>query len=178
METNLDLRKFYVAPENEIQKKLCRLVDEVLHIGQVGLDDDFFELGGDSLTALELVAKAENAGISLELQSIFNYPTVRQMEKHIFLQNERESIDTTHQKRKINDISKEAGYGMLNLNPISWDAELVYHSLGTVLLTGATGFLGMHLLYRLLESETGRVYCLLRDKKSRDRFYERLEYLN
>jgi len=44
----------YVAPRNEMEKKLCKGFEEVLGIENVGIKDDFFELGGDSLAAMEL----------------------------------------------------------------------------------------------------------------------------
>ena len=45
----------YVAPRNELEKKLCEGFEKVLNVQNVGIRDDFFELGGDSLSAMELL---------------------------------------------------------------------------------------------------------------------------
>ncbi len=45
----------YAAPENETQAALCRAFSEVLHCGRIGIDDDFFALGGDSIKVLQLM---------------------------------------------------------------------------------------------------------------------------
>ena len=45
----------YAAPENETQAALCRAFSEVLHCGRIGIDDDFFALGGDSIKVLHLM---------------------------------------------------------------------------------------------------------------------------
>lgn len=66
----------YVAPETQIQKALCELIENVLGIDTVGITDDFFDLGGDSLKAIELVSKAHNEGIYFNLQNVFDYPSV------------------------------------------------------------------------------------------------------
>lgn len=67
----------YEAPVTEMEKQLCHLLEELLHRKPVGAEDHFFELGGDSLTAIEYVAKAHVLGINLNLQNVFDFPTVR-----------------------------------------------------------------------------------------------------
>ena len=62
------------------REELVGLWEEVLDQGQVGIDDDFFELGGDSLLALELVAKIEKlCGAKLPLSTLLQAKTVRQL---------------------------------------------------------------------------------------------------
>lgn len=48
----------YVSPRNDEERILCGIIGEILHYEQVGIQDDFFELGGDSLKAIEFVTKA------------------------------------------------------------------------------------------------------------------------
>jgi hypothetical protein len=55
----------FVAPRNEIEERLAGIWAEVLGIDRVGVDDDFFELGGGSLSSLRVIAKAEEAGIAI-----------------------------------------------------------------------------------------------------------------
>ena len=57
-------REDYAAPENEIQEKLCTAMARVLKLDQMGIHDDFYELGGDSLKAIELISTCELPGLS------------------------------------------------------------------------------------------------------------------
>lgn len=67
----------YVAPRDETERALCSLWSELLHVPQVGVDDDFFALGGHSLLAIPLVHRIrETLGGALSLQAIFESPTV------------------------------------------------------------------------------------------------------
>lgn len=71
-------RESYVAPTNDLQRALARICGEVLAVPRVGLDDSFFDLGGHSLAAMEIVARVsrELRG-RLSLATIFDTPTVR-----------------------------------------------------------------------------------------------------
>jgi thioesterase domain-containing protein len=68
----------YVAPRDETERVMCRVWAEVLGIGRVGLDDNFFEIGGHSLLAARLFARLDKEfGRSLPLGVLFAAPTVR-----------------------------------------------------------------------------------------------------
>jgi thioesterase domain-containing protein/acyl carrier protein len=67
------------TPENE---ELARLWAELLQLNRVDIDDDFFELGGDSMLAVELFVRLEQLyGKNLPLTTLIQAPTVRQMAK-------------------------------------------------------------------------------------------------
>ncbi len=150
----------YIAPATETEEKLCRLLEELLHVERMGVTDDFFEMGGDSLTAIEFLAKANDSGISFALQNIFDYPTVRQLCGHM------EAGDEEKIRYEAADFDKYRS--LLEENVIDESFVPEKKSLGNVLLTGATGFLGAHVLDRLLQEETGKVYCLVRGGETAD----------
>lgn len=54
----------YVAPEDEIQEYFCNIMAAVLDLDKVGIDDDFFLMGGDSMKAMMLVSVCENYALS------------------------------------------------------------------------------------------------------------------
>ncbi|MGW4206298.1 amino acid adenylation domain-containing protein, partial [Streptomyces sp. NPDC004726] len=62
-------------PETEAEAILCRLVAELLGLERVGVEDSFFELGGDSITSMQLVARARRAGLALKVQDVFAQTT-------------------------------------------------------------------------------------------------------
>ncbi len=70
----------YVAPRDETERILCRVWSEVLRVDRVGLDDDFFAIGGHSLLAAKLFARLDEIfGRSLPLGILFGAPTVRSL---------------------------------------------------------------------------------------------------
>jgi len=67
----------YVAPENEVQQALANIWGEVLHIDQVGIKDNFFDLGGHSLKVVLLVFRIEKEfDIKLKIKDVFANPTI------------------------------------------------------------------------------------------------------
>ena len=59
-----DYKSSYVAPENEIQEKICRAFEKVLGMEQVGIHDDFYEMGGDSLRSIEVISESGLPGLN------------------------------------------------------------------------------------------------------------------
>ncbi|MFM8646895.1 MAG: condensation domain-containing protein, partial [Methylocystis sp.] len=66
----------YRAPETPTQQLLADLYAELTGATRVGLDDSFFALGGDSITAIRLVSRVRQAGYSLSVKDIFARPIV------------------------------------------------------------------------------------------------------
>lgn len=59
-----NFRSDYVAPENEIQQKLCNAMAKVLKLERYGINDDFYELGGDSLGSIKVITESELPGLN------------------------------------------------------------------------------------------------------------------
>ena len=71
------LEQPYIAPRTPIEALLAQMWADVLRVPRVGVDDDFFDLGGHSLRATQVIARARAAfGIELPLRSMFETPTV------------------------------------------------------------------------------------------------------
>lgn len=70
----------YVAPRSELESQICTVWEAVLGVGQVGIEDDFFELGGNSLVAVQLMSRIRDAiGEKLPMRTLFEAPTVAGM---------------------------------------------------------------------------------------------------
>ncbi|MET7836422.1 phosphopantetheine-binding protein, partial [Micromonospora sediminicola] len=66
--------------DDDTAARLLRLWSEVLGVDEIGLDDDFFELGGNSLVAVQLIAQVRKvAGVKLPMRTLFDASTVRDM---------------------------------------------------------------------------------------------------
>ncbi|UQT60589.1 amino acid adenylation domain-containing protein [Streptomyces durmitorensis] len=61
------------APEGEAEKILCALFAEVLGLERVGADDNFFRLGGDSISSMQLVSRARREGALFSAQDVFEH---------------------------------------------------------------------------------------------------------
>jgi amino acid adenylation domain-containing protein len=67
----------YRPPQNARQEVLCRLFAEVLGVPQVGIDDSFFDLGGQSMSAMRLISRIRAAlQVDVSISALFDAPTV------------------------------------------------------------------------------------------------------
>ena len=70
----------YVAPQTQMERQLCELWQKLLRVERVGAEDDFFELGGNSLMAVRLFAHLQKmTGRKLPLVTLFQAPTISQL---------------------------------------------------------------------------------------------------
>ena len=89
-EPDKDMREQeYVGPRNAREETLCRLWQEVLRRERVGIHDNFFNIGGHSLLAVQVISRIKQAfPIEMPLSVLFAAPTVARMAEHIAAVNE------------------------------------------------------------------------------------------
>jgi acyl-CoA synthetase (AMP-forming)/AMP-acid ligase II/thioesterase domain-containing protein/acyl carrier protein len=76
------IRPPYVAPRDDVERQLAEIWKSLLGKSEVGIDDDFFALGGDSLLAVSAFVDVEYClGKTLRLATLFDAPTIRQLAK-------------------------------------------------------------------------------------------------
>ncbi len=74
----------YRAPRTAEEELLAGIFAEVLEVERVGIDDDFFDLGGHSLKATRLIGRVRRAfGAEVPIRAVFDYPTVAQLVAHV-----------------------------------------------------------------------------------------------
>ncbi|MCU0289179.1 MAG: amino acid adenylation domain-containing protein, partial [Acidobacteria bacterium] len=102
----LQAGKYYIAPRDEIEKKLAKIWSEVLDQISIGIDDNFFQLGGHSLKATILVSKIHKAfQVNVPLTEIFKTPTIRNLSNYI-----KASAKETY--LSIEPVEKKAYYSL------------------------------------------------------------------
>jgi non-ribosomal peptide synthase protein (TIGR01720 family) len=69
----------YEAPTNEVEEALVEIWQNLLGIAPIGIHDNFFELGGDSIVSLQIIAKANQAGLSLSPGKVFESQTIAEL---------------------------------------------------------------------------------------------------
>ncbi|MBO0820354.1 MAG: amino acid adenylation domain-containing protein, partial [Nocardiopsaceae bacterium] len=150
-------------PRTPVQDGLSHLWCRLLKRDRIGLDDDFFALGGDSLLAAEMLARARvmfgigAAYVRPLTRCLLHDPTLRGFARAA--QDARAGRLTASSPGV--DFTAEAELGVpVRLDPRrprpDWRRPL------RILLTGSTGFLGAHLLHELLTSTAARIWCLVR----------------
>ncbi|MBA2680601.1 MAG: AMP-binding protein, partial [Ktedonobacteraceae bacterium] len=84
----------YVAPQTLIEAQIAHVWEEILGVERVGIDDDFFVLGGHSLKAVQVVSRIhEQLAVRLSLRELFAHPTVRMLAQQVE-HAEREALQT------------------------------------------------------------------------------------
>lgn len=67
----------FAAPQSTVQKTLAHVWADLLGIDRVGIDDNFFDLGGNSLLSIQCVAQLEGHGLKLPIVKLYQHPTIR-----------------------------------------------------------------------------------------------------
>jgi amino acid adenylation domain-containing protein len=81
-----------IAPANEVEVKLADIWKEVLALEEVGVTDDFFSIGGDSLLAIRVVAAVRDGfSLNISINTLFSYTTIRQLADYITVAGDNEN---------------------------------------------------------------------------------------
>lgn len=210
----------FEPPANELEQTIVQLMKGVLEQESLGVDEDFFDLGADSLNIIEFVAELKGEGILVGIQDVFDARNARalgevieqadrssQKKKHVshpssqkiipeqasdFSSSEKDkrSASDTPLLRTATDASEDTEFAtvlheFLTENKAlleNEDAPLTSNENAALskcacavpsdeskqkkspvlFLTGATGFLGAHVLHELIERTSATIYCLVR----------------
>ena len=75
--------KTFVAPSTEIEQQLTTIWEAILKISPIGIHDNFFEIGGDSIQSIQVIAKASKAGIALAPDQLFEHQTIGSLANYL-----------------------------------------------------------------------------------------------
>src|SRR5581483_4080952 len=147
----------FEATRNDREQTIAALWQQLLDLQRVGIQQNFFDLGGHSLIAPRLMASINQAfQVALPLRALFAAPTIAELAQMIGDFHEGKSpallapVDLHAEVVLAPDI--EAGQ---HAHPRITQPERIF-------LTGATGILGVYLLSELLLHTDATIYCLLR----------------
>ncbi|MEC1920653.1 plipastatin non-ribosomal peptide synthetase PpsC [Bacillus subtilis] len=82
-EPNFTSKQTYAPPRNDLEDQLVLIWQEVLGIQRIGIEDSFFELGGDSIKALQVSARLGRYGLSLQISDLFRHPKIKDLSPFI-----------------------------------------------------------------------------------------------
>ena len=144
----------YIPPKTDLEVRLVSIWEDVLNTKPIGINDNFFELGGDSILAMNLNIQLLKITNKIKYSDIFTYSTVSSMAEKI----QKEQEETAEENLEYLNLE----YKEILDNNMKIRQDIEYHQINNVLLTGVTGFLGIHILQELLTKEKGKVYVLIR----------------
>ncbi|OPZ93993.1 MAG: Linear gramicidin synthase subunit D [Firmicutes bacterium ADurb.Bin419] len=164
-----------IKPQTEMEIKVANIWCEVLKLESVGVNQDFFEIGGDSLLIMQVMAKLKAQYNKLDVKELFNNTTIQEICK--VLEKHEKGAEL---QQKAAPLSKDNPIALENYTEEIVHKDYSNQEINKVFVTGTTGFLGGYITWQLLNNTDFRIYCLARenDKESaKERVYKNLEYL-
>ncbi|OBK48731.1 hypothetical protein A5656_29400 [Mycobacterium gordonae] len=166
----------YRAPATEVEEILADSYAEVLGLHRVGVDESFFDLGGDSISAMRVIAAINNAlNVGLSVRSLFETPTVEGLSRAV---GDGAAADpryaAVHGRAGAKIYARDLTLDKFIEAPTLTAAPGLPGAgteVRTVLLTGATGFVGRYLVLewlQQLELKDGKLICLVRGQSDQD----------
>lgn len=154
----------YVAPAGKEEKEFCDIFAHILSLDKVSAADSFFELGGTSLTVTRVMIEAQRLGYEISYADIFKSTTPQQLARLVKAGSDAEELDADPEVTEYDYSDINSLLGNNTLDSFRNGERL---PLGNVLLTGANGYLGIHILHDLLENHLveyadAKVYCMVR----------------
>ncbi|WP_458118708.1 non-ribosomal peptide synthetase family protein [Paenibacillus sp. Z6-24] len=165
----------YISPTTSIEIQIERIWCKVLNKEKIGIYDNFFRLGGDSLKAIRAAGYLAEY-FTIAINDVYEHPTITELALHLTQMKNKVLVDNTLDQ-EVKDVQE---YGQSNIttagNQID-EAENAYiaklHSYASlsldtkkhyqnILITGATGYVGIYLLRQLLQSTLSTIYVLVR----------------
>lgn len=163
--TNSDYEVF-IKPEGDLEILLEEMFCKLLNIDKMSATGNFFDYYVDSLIIIKIQTLLYNKGININTQSFYENPSIRSLAN--FIENKIPNRDISNSTEILPSI-----------------AELQHKNKKTkippknILLFGATGFLGIHILHSILENTNAHIYCIIREKDNLNaiqRFYTKFEF--
>ncbi|EPZ46064.1 non-ribosomal peptide synthetase [Alicyclobacillus acidoterrestris] len=151
-----------VLPATETEQLIASAWQATLGLHAIGVDENFFEIGGTSLKIIDVLVKLKPRFPGVRIVDFYECPTIRTLAERI------EGLADEHVApvRTIKEGTMKQGSTPIALEELPTafgiDTETELPGLRDVFITGATGYLGAHLVHDLLSGSDATVHCLVR----------------
>jgi amino acid adenylation domain-containing protein/thioester reductase-like protein len=155
-----------VHPRTSTEKQLADIFQEILRRDNLSVTDSFFELGGHSLLITQVLVKIEKVfNYSVTLQEFYLYPTIELLAKRI---DSTFMPELSYTQSILSILERDIHLGdSIEIPPIQSDGTVIF-------MTGATGFLGSHIVRELVENSDTTIYYLVHDNSDSIKKSEKL----
>ncbi|WP_034045167.1 non-ribosomal peptide synthetase [Wocania ichthyoenteri] len=82
-----------IKPNNDIEQKLLDIWEDILNIKSLSITDNFFEIGGDSILSIQIIAKARKSGLVIAPNLLFEHQTISELAMFVSLENETSIVE-------------------------------------------------------------------------------------
>lgn len=155
----LESKTNIILPSTRTEQIIYNVTKKYVTTQEISITDDFMQdLSIDSLAIASIYTELESLGI--EMQDIYTHTNIKELAQ--FIDNSKKQYNA-FKVEDVNIVNDSKKFDLKN-----------------ILLTGVTGFLGIHLLYELLNKESvEKIYCIIREKNfknAQERFKEKINY--
>lgn len=179
----------FISPRNDADKKIQEVWQDTLGIESIGIDDNFFMLGGNSIKAIQAVSRLASE-FEIGINDMFQYPTIRSLSDQIKYSKDRlktaiealeEAAVTRIEGRGASDgrilkSLKEYHKRNQKYKEVAISEKAGYQN---ILVAGGTGYLGIQIVYQLLKTTDYKIYIVVRgkdDNEAQERLYAKLKF--
>ncbi|MGG0537714.1 HAD-IIIC family phosphatase [Priestia aryabhattai] len=175
-QNNQEISGEYIAPRTEAERVITEIWEEVLGIEKISVTDNFFELGGTSLDGIQVISKI-SMEFEAQLNDVFEYDTIESFARNVpfsknylmSLLDKKEAIASSKGNNDFeSDDTVKAKFTWYNKKVSKYnDVDILQtKNYENILLTGATGYLGSHLLHDILEETFSNIHVIVRSPSS------------
>jgi len=165
--TRPEVGTVYVAPRNAVEERLAAMWRELLDVDQIGVFDNFFEIGGHSMLAIQLLTRTRSVfSRDIANRMFFANPTIARLADLLTQSPDANEKERAESFARTADLAGESVLDETIVPAATSGARTTAPS--HIFVTGATGFLGAHLLIDLLRQTRADVHCLVRARNSHD----------
>ena len=164
-ETSSDSR--YEAPDNDLEKSIHDAFCKVLEIDRISTHHNFFDYYVDSLAIIRIQTMLKKENIDIDSQAFYDYPSIKMLADYI--SSKQDNKNNSDNESLLDNISK------IQI-PLEDQNKRNYKN---ILLFGATGFLGIHILISILRKTKAHVHCVVREKynlSALERLIKKIEF--
>lgn len=147
----------YVAPKTNLEEEVQTAVQDVLKIEKISCDEDLFTCGLTSIGVISIITKLSVLGYEMKVRDFYECHTISEIAELI----ENEKVDIHEYDDDIENYSDISDIKNHNLPYKDGDA---------IFITGATSFLGIHIIRELIKTTDKKIYCLIRKMDKFERF--------
>ena len=146
-------------PTTNTEKLLAKLVSKTIKKEVTNINESFISMGLDSLGIIQVQTELLSSNINITTHYFYKYPTIKKLAKKI----DAKTNNYTEQSSQVPEQFKHHSDEIIN--QIS-TFDVNENAFGNILLTGATGFIGIHILHELLHTTNNKIYCMVRGESN------------
>ncbi|MBE6047298.1 MAG: NAD-dependent epimerase/dehydratase family protein, partial [Clostridium sp.] len=165
--------KSYIAPRNEIEKRLLEEWIKITKAEGLGVKDDYFDYGGTSLKVIKFMLKLSDE-FSINVNDVFESKTIEELAKRVSFSKtsyieklDLEKAFSSAEEEVLSPLEGVKEYNLKNQKYLNLKLD-EYKNYKEVLLNGSTGFLGINILNKLLEDTNYNISLIVRGKNIED----------